>query len=289
MATQDDYSVKLEEIKEEMIGGKGLIKNLKTEFMPDTQRMAHLAQNKFEEDCTQSQNPDFILSNLLTIEYKLYLQKEREFRTKFFEYANLVATSSDYPIIRGVIDDFLKAAKTTSSHINILAGIVAVSTALAESNMQSRKSRAGSSLMHHIDYLLQKSGFRRDIDYRREYKIENCKLDFFFPNLEKFIEDPGNCCAVACQTTSNDRFRLSFGQVPKTTHNRACTAIGTDNFGKYLGPSSLTADKLQEAKENGIKFVIINSAINSEIRKSEAVISYQEWIEELKNLRQSWG
>ena len=108
---------------------------------------------------------------------------------------------------------------------------------------------------------------------------------FFFPNHKTYDLEPKNCCAVACQTTSNDRFRLTFAQMPKDTRNRACTAIGNSNFGVRLGPSSLTENKLEEAKKNGVKFVIFASAIDSRLKKSQTVLSYQEWFSELLTLK----
>jgi hypothetical protein len=76
--------------------------------------------------------------------------------------------------------------------------------------------------------------------------------------------------------------------MPHDTRNRACTAIGNSNFGTKLGASSLTDNKLEEAKRNGVKFVIISSAIDERLKNSKTVISYQEWFEELKMLSKFW-
>jgi hypothetical protein len=143
--------------------------------------------------------------------------------------------------------------------------------------------------MHHISYLLQKKDFIESRDYHREYVLkEGCKLDFFFPDFKTYQIEPKNCCSVACQTTSNDRFRLTFAQMPSDTRNRACTAIGSANFGEKLGPSSLTDNKLEEAKKNGVKFVLFESAIDKRLRTSKAVMSYNEWFKELETIKNFW-
>ena len=77
--------------------------------------------------------------------------------------------------------------------------------------------------------------------------------------------------------------------MPNNTRNRACTAIGNSNFGSKLGPTSLSDNKLGEAKKNGVKFVILKSAIDSRLRESQAVMSYNDWFQELRSIRQFWN
>lgn len=282
-------SYKYEEIKNELQGNAGLIKRVREIHLPDTIRMAELAQNEFESKTKDFTNIDFALDELLTIEYVIFKKKQTSITEGFIEFADLEATKEEYPVLRKVIDDYKYQAKKGLNPTTILRGITNIIIALADSNRQSRVSRSGSSLMHHISYLLAKNGFVFQKDYQREYVLKNgCKLDFFFPNEATYNMEPKNCCAVACQTTSNDRFRLTYGQMPSDTRNRACTAIGNKNFGEKLGPNSLTDNKLQEAKSNGVKFVIFANAIDARLKKSNAVMSYQQWFDELKMLKTFW-
>jgi len=277
---------KFEDIKNEMQGPKGLIKKVRDKYLTTTNEMAIMAQNRYENSYNTFENIDFALNKLLEIEYNLYLDKQEQINNEFISFADNEATVLSFPHIRDIIDDYKKNILNNSEATKILSGITMIITALADSNRQSRVSRSGSSLMHHISYLLQKRGFIFGTDYQREYVLkEGCKLDFFFPDLDAYKNDPNNCCAVACQTTSNDRFRLTFAQMPRDTRNRACTAIGNSNFGKNLGPDSLTNQKLQEAKKEGVKFVIIGTAIDERLKNSSTVMSYEEWFQELNIMK----
>ena len=276
-------------VKNELQGNKGLINIVRKRHLPSTTEMSALAQAQYELTINDFSNIDNALDQLLLIEYELFLQKQKEITDQFIHFADLDATSSQFPHVREIIDEYKSSPSLVSEPTKNLYGIVNIVVALADSNRQSRVSRSGSSLMHHISYLLGKNNFILDNDYKREFVLKTgCKLDFFFPNLETYQLEPKNCCAVACQTTSNDRFRLTFAQMPPDTRNRACTAIGSANFGEKLGPSSLTENKLLEAKQNGVKFVILANAIDDRLRQSKAVMSYQEWFDELVAIRNFW-
>jgi hypothetical protein len=278
-----------EDIKREMQGPNGLIRKVRSLHLPDTIQMAQLAQNTYEKTIGNYNDIDSALDKLLKIEYETYLNMQNEITARFIEYADDVATELNYPNIRGIIDNYIKDARKGSDPTKILQGVQTIIMSLADSNRQSRVSRSGSSLMHHISYLLEKNKFKIKVDFKREFILGvGCKLDFFFPSLEKYQEEPKNCCAVACMTTANDRFRLTFAQMPTDTRNRACTAIGSSNFGDKLGPKSLTTGKLEEAKANGVKFVILKSALDDRLRKSKAVMSYNDWFAELDSLRPFW-
>lgn len=280
-----DYS----KINIELQGDKGLIKIIRKRHLPSTVVMADLAQKEFESKINDFTNIDVALDKLLMLEYEIFLKKQKEITEKFIEYADSIANKKEFPNVRRIIDEYKNSPLLNSEPTKILKGIVNVIVSLADSNRQSRVSRSGSSLMNHISYLLQKRGFIFQKDFQREFVLKTgCKLDFFFPNLDTYKEEPKNCCAVACQTTSNDRFRLTFAQMPHDTRNRACTAIGNSNFGTKLGASSLTDNKLDEAKRNGVKFVIIAFAIDERLKNSKTVISYQEWFEELQMLSRFW-
>ena len=278
-----------ESIKNELQGPKGLIRQIRAKYVPNTQDMALLAQTEYEATEAGFTDVDKALDSLLTIEYKIYLEKQLKITEGFAQYADKEATKEKHPAVRSSIDKYKNLIASGANPTDTLKEISKIFMTLADSNRQSRVSRSGSSLMHHISYLLTKSGYVEKVDYQREFVLkEGCKLDFFFPDLATYQNEPKNCCAVACQTTSNDRFRLTFAQMPSDTRNRACTAIGNSNFGDKLGPKSLTDTKLSEAKKNGVKFVIIGSSIDQRLLDSKAVISYEDWFQELETLKPFW-
>lgn len=281
-----------EEIKAQMQGNRGLIKQIRSRYIPSTVEMANLAQAEFERQEIGLDDLDEALNQLLMIEYGIYLDRQDQINTGFIRLADEIATTDNYPHIRTSIDNYKQNIERGDQPTHVLDDIVKIITALADSNRQSRVSRAGSSLMEHIAYLLIKKGFVFQTDFQREYQLGvGCIVDFFFPNVETYRASPENCFSVACQTTSNDRFRLSIAQMPQiaNTRNRACTAIGCSNFGRNLGPSSLTNEKLAEAARNNVKFVIIGSAIDDRLRASKTVISYEQWFTELEHIKQLWA
>ncbi len=255
----------------------------------DTESHAATTQKLFEDSKASVTPADEALLQLLTLDYQKYLEKERDFTERFIALANLEATKEKYPLVRRSIDDYISSARGSSDPTAALSAITGIIVALADSNKQSRASRSGSSLMHHLAYIFEKHGLKPKVHFQREYKVDDkCKLDFFLPNKEMYRREPKNCCAIACQTTSNDRFRLTFAQMPSDTRNRACTAIGSPNFGPSLGPDSLTDNKLKEARDKGVKFVIFSHAIDDRLEKSGSVMSYQELIDELYKLSKLW-
>ena len=56
-----------------------------------------------------------------------------------------------------------------------------------------------------------------------------------------------DCVACACQTTSNDRFRLSMAQLDKVLRKYILTAIGCTNFGAALKRQSFERKYRSEA------------------------------------------
>lgn len=281
-----------QQVKEEMQGAKGLISLVRSRFIPSSVQMAKLAQLAFENENVNFFDIDSALDWLLTKEYKLYRIKQDQVDSNFVSLADELATEKKYPTLRAIIDDFLKNIKDGRHPADSLKDIGKIFTALADSNRQSRVSRAGSSLMEHISYLLQKNDFIINSDFNREQSLGGgCKVDYIFPNIKTYQVSPENCFAIACQTTSNDRFRLSLAQMPQiaNTRNRACTAIGCENFGEKLGPQSLTTEKLNEARKNNVKFVIIGKVIDERLKKSNTVMSYNELFSELKHMKPLWN
>lgn len=280
----------LNQIKSELQGGSGLIKRIRKEFLPNTIEMSQLAQQECEGAIFTGSTIDEKLDWLLTREYQIFLKKQEELVNRFIELADEYSRDESYPVTRKIIAEFKSRVPQAANPTTELEGIIGLVISLADSNRQSRVSRSGSSLMHHISYLLNKEGFLLGVDYQREFVLNSgCLLDFFFPNHTIYQIEPKNCVSVACQTTSNDRFRLTFAQMPENTRNRACTAIGNSNFGEKLGPASLTEGKLEEAKKEGVKFVIIGTAIDQRLKASKAVMSYQEWFDELNLLKPFWS
>ena len=168
-------------IKNELQGQKGLIKLIRERHLPQSIVMAEKAQKKYESSIDNFQDIDFALDKLLSLEYEIFLEKQKEITDRFIEFADDESNFVTFPTVRKIIDDYKKSPFLNSKPTKILDGIVNIIVSLADSNRQSRVSRSGSSLMHHISYLLVKKGFIFKEDFQREFVLKTgCKLDFFF-------------------------------------------------------------------------------------------------------------
>ena len=137
--------------------------------------------------------------------------------------------------------------------------------------------------MDNLEKALELYGFSLGKHFEREVSIKNgARVDFMFPGKSVFEISPEKCTILSCQTTANDRIRLSFAQAPKGTIKRAVTLIGSENFTEKLGPKSLTDKKIAEAKKNKTKIVVLESAYKVQrLKDSPDVMSYGELFEEL--------
>jgi hypothetical protein len=279
----------IEKLKAELQGQKGLIKRIRTKKVPSTIEMARLAQQALETSGPGVDDVDSALDWLLCNEYERYLNFQAEYEKEFFSEASSLTEDGSYPEVGRLLRVYKRMAVSEADPTKALGPIMPLLGILFGSASQSSKTRSGSSLMSHIAYLLERHGFKERTHFEREVVLgQGCKLDFFFPGKKRFEEEPKDCVAVACQTTSNDRFRLTFAQLPAATLNRACTAIGNSNFATQLGPESLTATKLREAETQGIKFVVLEKGIDARLAAQNSVMSYNAWFNELRARKTLW-
>src|SRR6056297_1052233 len=96
-------SYSFNEIKRELQGNKGLIKRIRKIHIPNTIGMSELAQTKYNELFDSYENVDFALDQLLSLEYEIYLEKQKIITESFIEYADKEANKEDFPTLRLVI------------------------------------------------------------------------------------------------------------------------------------------------------------------------------------------
>jgi hypothetical protein len=90
---------------------------------------------------------------------------------------------------------------------------------LAQTILQSRKSRAGKSLEYHVKALLDEEGFAAGTQYAYNAEIEGGKRpDFLFPSLEAYRDEsfPASGLAMlAVKTTCKDRWRQILNEADR--------------------------------------------------------------------------
>lgn len=274
-------------LKDELQGPQGLISKLRQECIPSPLEMARLARDRYIEKGGSFENVDHALDGLLVNEFAIYEEKKEELFDRFWPYVHEKSCTTRHPELREVMDVFLERC-SLSPATAIYSKVVETMYHFSNSMSQSAKSRAGQSLENHIEFLLEEKGFKKGQDFITQTQVGTICLDFLFPSIEQYEEEPQFCCTCACQTTANDRFRLSNQQVRPKTLKRALTAIGCKNFGQNLQGNSLTASKLKEMENGGAKFVVLSAAMDARLKSSGLVMTYSEWFDELQKLKRFW-
>src|SRR5690554_1400031 len=114
------------EVKKELQGSKGLIKKIRSIYIPDTVKMSEIAQDNYEIEYNIFDNIDFALDKLLFLEYDIYLHKQKQVIESFVEYADSHTTVLDYPITRSIIDEYKRRLNNGETPTKVLDGITKI-------------------------------------------------------------------------------------------------------------------------------------------------------------------
>jgi hypothetical protein len=230
---------------------------LQTLGMDLNQKMKWLLEREFEiyEEQSENAGPNFLLN------METYLANNPD----------------SYPPLQAI----LPITAVTQEVWNILS-------VLEESLSQGRRTRAGASLEKHIEFLLEREGFVLGNDFAVQQQVEGqqrVKLDFLFPaNPNTLTVNPNVCVTCACMTSVNDRARIAVVQVQSNTHRRVPTALGAKQFQSQLDN---LGGILQTATTNQFRYVVLPSVVNY-YNNHPALMTYQEWFEELAALQPFW-
>ena len=286
--------------------GKGLVSKLKSKFIPDTRGMCEYALQKYSQsDDYRPEEIDHSISILLRNEYEIYQEKLEEFKRRFLSLADTYISRSEFPEVYNIIKNYKDnfniikdlpdysvilegSDQSTDVRLEILDELSVLGQYVNQSISQGSKTRAGSSLMNIIAKLLSLNNFSEGTHFKREYEIGNVKLDFLLPNESIFYSHPQHCVGIACQTTSNDRYRMSLPQLRDMRHKYACYGFGAGTHGALDRSETLSQSKLDDYDNHNIKVVVLNSVIDERLENSDVVISYDTFYEELEILRASW-
>ncbi len=89
---------------------------------------------------------------------------------------------------------------------------------LANTVLQSRKSRSGKSLEYHTIEILTEEGFRQDEDFAWNVEIDGKRPDFLFPSKAAYLDGAfpsKNLTMLAVKTTCKDRWRQIRNEVDR--------------------------------------------------------------------------
>lgn len=216
---------------------------------------------------------------LLEREYQIYLKQSSNAGPVFLENARQFV--SDYPGQFPLIESLYPIEGVTSEIWTTLS-------ILESSLAQGRRTRAGGSLESHLEFVLIDSGFKHTLDFATQEEIQGLnkvRLDFLFPADPSYLTvNPNITVTCACMTTVNDRVRLAIQQLQPNTFRRVPTAHGARQFKSQM---KNLKGRLDYATKNQFKFVVLPPA-KSHFENHHTLMTYQEWFDELTNLRTAW-
>jgi type II restriction enzyme len=158
---------------------------------PTTEVFAKRAREALEQCVTDfvAQPSDEQLLRCAEGEYRLFQMVERKI------------CGSEIERLFSSIDDFLKTA---------------------QSILQRRKARAGRSLEHHVEHLLQEAR----IPFEMRVDVEGTKPDVLIPGRAAYLDNSypvRKLFAVGIKTTCKDRWRQVLSEAPRVKHKYLIT------------------------------------------------------------------
>ena len=282
----------LDDFKNAIQANKGGILKHLTLIPPPREIIAETQQNFFQESgLKDSTNVDKQLAWLLDAEYERYQFHQSQVYTSFLKLMSSWVRMN--PGVHPCLDDLSRQLGATIQRETILTvmpnEVAMAIVALEGSISQGRKSRAGSSLMEQLEFVLNLHGFVIGIHFEREQKVEgkqSTKLDYVFPNVEFMVKNANQSVTCANMTTVNDRFRIALQQLQPNTNRKVLTALGASAYSSQV--SKLSSNTLEGFHDNQVKVVVLESVIRQLNDTKGTVQSYTEWFEELKILSRFW-
>lgn len=120
---------------------------------------------------------------------------------------------------------------------------------LANTILQSRKSRAGNSLEYHTDAILTEEGFVKGSHYEHNKKIEGGKKpDFLFPSVSAYEDmsfTAGNLRMLAAKTTCKDRWRQILNEADRIPVKHLLTL-----------QEGVSENQFREMTDAGVKLIV---------------------------------
>lgn len=155
----------------------------------------------------------------------------RQIISKTIELRGLPGTASDVRLLKRRECEFeiFKSVEQETFLPRIREGFDTVDgfLGLANSILQSRKSRSGKSLEYHAVEIFEEDGLRKDSQFSHEPVIENGKRpDFIFPTVDSYINPDfpdSKLRMLAAKTTCKDRWRQILNEADRVANKHLLT------------------------------------------------------------------
>ncbi|MFZ5733854.1 MAG: type II restriction endonuclease [Pseudomonadota bacterium] len=149
-------------------------------------------------------------------------------------------------------------------------------TSLAQSILQSRKSRSGKSLELHARQIFVEEGLKRDQEFSHQPKIDGAP-DFVFPSQSAYV-DPDfpvhQLRMMAAKTTCKDRWRQVTREAKRVKIKHLLTL-----------QQGVTESQFNEMEDAGVRLVVPKSLHTSYPESVRArLLSFENFIKEVQKL-----
>lgn len=170
----------------------------------------------------------------------------REIISKTIELRGLPGTAPDVRLLKRRKCEFeiFRSVEEATFLPKIVEGFETVDSflGLANSILQSRKSRSGKSLEYHAVEIFAEDGLRENAQFSHEPVIEDGKRpDFIFPTIDAY-NDPNfpeqNLRMLAAKTTCKDRWRQILNEADRVANKHLLTlqeGVSENQFNEMIG------------------------------------------------------
>ncbi|MCR5516971.1 MAG: hypothetical protein K6F17_00150 [Lachnospiraceae bacterium] len=262
-------------IKDELQGPNGYLKRIRTEYMPDTKKMAGLAYEKYsiqnQEKLNKeylSQNADDVLRGLFLAETEIFDEKNSEIMSRLLPYyynyiyqkadKNYIETSEK---LEKLLDTYKLSTENKCSFEMFIQNISDVVVPIVEiasfSQKQSAKTRVGETLQNHLSKIFNICGIKYETQQQKDEG--GTIMDFVIPSLAAIDEMPDQVINIECQTTLKDRFRLTTG---KSTDGKIKRYLAT-----VTGAGIVTQRDRKDFTVNKVKEIIVDNNVTLVVLK----------------------
>ena len=228
------------------------------------------------------ENISSIISQIFIIQRETFEKAIQEIESNWINYVldfsddqHKFSTYVDAPSkINSILDSTEGSLYKTQKLLGVLAPI---QSPLSFSNKQAGKTRGGSALESHLEYLFNKLNMKFDTQKTPLITGGGEKFDFIFPDIERFERISNDCMLCEAQATLKDRFRLTQGKAQTVPTNKYLfTAGGAGIVRANDTVNDFTLTKLDELQSKDVTLVVLKEVkedINHPIMRS-----YEEFV-----------
>lgn len=256
-------------IKDEICGPSGYLKQVRDHCLPNSQEMANLAFDHYQEEIGIQitaqyvrDNADEILKGLFIAETDLFNHRNGMVLSSVipYYYRELYRRADDrYPETSENMERLIslyEACRRDECEIDYFVSEISETVGpmidvISFSQKQAAKCRVGNTLQNHLRKLFEICSIPNEPQQQRS--DGGTIMDFVIPSLEAYTIMPDQVINIECQTTLKDRFRLTTG---KSTDARIKRYLAT-----ATGCGIVTAKDLKDLTVGKVREIVVDNNV----------------------------